>query len=133
MKKAQEINISLIKEFEKRMCIVNIMIIMLLIWSMMLKNVLLIHLENLTKLLEDAKKPLHPSSKMTKLSFLVSLYNLKARSGWSDIGFTQLVEFLIDIFLEKNNIPLSIYSAKKKKKNYIHIHRVQKQNTCISK
>ena len=39
------------------------------------------HSKKLTKLLEDAEKPLYPSSKMTILSFLVRLYNLKDRNG----------------------------------------------------
>ena len=41
------------------------------------------------RLLEDAEKPLYPGCmKYTKLSALVKLYNLKARYGWSDKGFS---------------------------------------------
>ena len=41
------------------------------------------------KLFDDAKKPLYPGCrKFTKLFTLVKLYNLKARYGWSDKGFS---------------------------------------------
>ena len=44
------------------------------------------------KLLEDAEKPLYPSCiKFTKLSALVKLYNVKARYGWSDKSFSDLL------------------------------------------
>ena len=43
----------------------------------------------LGRLLEDAEKPLYPRCmKYTKLSALVKLYNLKARYGWSNKGFS---------------------------------------------
>ena len=39
-------------------------------------------------LLEDAQKPLYPGCRnFTKLSTLVTLYNLKARYGWTDKSF----------------------------------------------
>ena len=44
------------------------------------------------KILNDAVKPLYPGCrKFTKLSTLVKLYNLKARYGWSDKGFVELL------------------------------------------
>ncbi|KAL6335840.1 hypothetical protein AAG906_040561 [Vitis piasezkii] len=49
-------------------------------------------------LLEDAQKPLYPGCRnFTKLSALVKLYNLKARYGWSDKSFSELLSILGDI------------------------------------
>ena len=41
------------------------------------------------------------------------MYNLKARNGWSDNGFSQLLSLLEDVFLKDNDIPNSMYEAKK--------------------
>ena len=71
------------------------------------------HLDELTKMLEEAEKPINPSSNITKLSFLVKMDNLKARNGWSDNGFSQLLSLLRDVLPKDNNIPNSIYKAKK--------------------
>ena len=66
------------------------------------------------KLLEDAEKPLYPSCiKFTKLSALVKLYNVKARYGWSDKSFSDLLQILVDMLLVNNEMPLSMYEAKK--------------------
>ncbi|RVW64870.1 hypothetical protein CK203_066167 [Vitis vinifera] len=66
------------------------------------------------KLLEDAEKPLYPSCiKFTKLSALVKLYNVKARYGWSDKSFSNLLQILGDMLLVNNEMPLSMYEAKK--------------------
>ena len=59
--------------------------------------------EIFNKLIQDTEKPLYPSCrKFTKLSALVKLYNLKARYGWSDKGFSKLLG-LIDEMLPLNN------------------------------
>ncbi|RVW36288.1 hypothetical protein CK203_103040 [Vitis vinifera] len=66
------------------------------------------------RLLEDAEKPLYPGCmKYTKLSALVKLYNLKARYGWSDKGFSELLQLLGDMLPLNNEMPLSMYEAKK--------------------
>ncbi|RVW53301.1 hypothetical protein CK203_088512 [Vitis vinifera] len=66
------------------------------------------------KLLEDAEKPLYPSCiKFTKLSALVKLYNVKARYGWSDKSFSDLLQILGDMLPVNNEMPLSMYEAKK--------------------
>ncbi|KAL6320534.1 hypothetical protein AAG906_007613 [Vitis piasezkii] len=66
------------------------------------------------KLLEDAKKPLYPSCiKFTKLSALVKLYNVKARYGWSDKSFSNLLQILGDMLPVNNEMPLSVYEVKK--------------------
>ncbi|KAL6347804.1 hypothetical protein AAG906_026333 [Vitis piasezkii] len=69
------------------------------------------------RLLEDAEKPLYPGCmKYTKLSALVKLYNLKARYGWFDKGFSellQLLQLLGDMLPLNNEMSLSMYEAKK--------------------
>ena len=69
--------------------------------------------DELAKMLEEAEKSIYPGSNITKLSFLVRMYNLKARNGWSDNRISQLLSLLGDILLKDNNIPNSIYEAKK--------------------
>ncbi|XP_050160368.1 uncharacterized protein LOC126633878 [Malus sylvestris] len=65
------------------------------------------------KLLEDAEKPVYPGSNFTKLSTLVRLYNIKAKNGCSDKLFADLLEFLGVLLPQKNEIPPSVYEAKK--------------------
>ena len=67
----------------------------------------------LSKILEEVDKTIYLGSKITKLSFLIRLYNLKARNGWSDNKFSQLLSLLENILLEDNNIPKSVYEVKK--------------------
>ena len=65
-------------------------------------------------LLENAQKPLYPGCRnFTKLSALVKLYNLKARYGWSDKSFSELLSILGDMLPLNNELPLSMYEAKK--------------------
>ena len=53
-------------------------------------------------------------SKFTKLSFLVRIFNLKARYGVSDKGFLDILEFMGEDFPEyRDNIPKTAYEAKK--------------------
>ncbi|KAL0561595.1 hypothetical protein IC582_002029 [Cucumis melo] len=66
------------------------------------------------KLLIDAKKPLYERcKKYTKLSTLVKLYNLKVRYGWSDTSFSELLKTLKEILPTTNELPNSLYEAKK--------------------
>ncbi|KAL0551725.1 hypothetical protein IC582_010814 [Cucumis melo] len=66
------------------------------------------------KLLIDAKIPLYEGyKKYTKLSTLVKLYNLKVRYGWSDISFSELLKTLKEILPTTNELPNSLYEAKK--------------------
>ena len=66
------------------------------------------------KLLEDAEKLLYPSCiKFTKLSALVKLYNVKAQYGWSNKSFSDLLQILGDMLPVNNEMPLSMYEAKK--------------------
>ena len=70
--------------------------------------------DKLTKMLENTKKPIYSILNITKLSFLIRMYNLKARNGWSDNGFSQLLYLLGDILTKNNNILNSMYEAKKR-------------------
>ncbi|KAL0560574.1 hypothetical protein IC582_000983 [Cucumis melo] len=66
------------------------------------------------KLLNDVEKPLYKGcTKFTKLSTLVKLYNLKVRHGWSNTSFSELLKALKDILLSPNDLPRSMYEAKK--------------------
>ncbi|XP_019168110.1 PREDICTED: uncharacterized protein LOC109163850 [Ipomoea nil] len=65
-------------------------------------------------LFDNAEKPLFPgSTKFTKLSGVLKLYNLKAKNGWSDKSFTGLLELIKDMLPGDNELPNSTYEAKK--------------------
>ncbi|XP_024042011.1 uncharacterized protein LOC112099137 [Citrus clementina] len=83
--------------------------------------------------LEDAEKPLYPGSKHSKLSSLMKLYNIKGLYGWSDSGFSVLLEVLNEILPNDNSLPKSMYEARKIMKllglDYEKIHACR--NDCI--
>ena len=65
---------------------------------------------SLVKLLANAMKPLYSgSTKHIVLSTLVRLYNLKAKHGWSDNSFFELLSLLADILPDPNDMPRSTY------------------------
>ena len=49
----------------------------------------------LTKMLEKSEKPIYPGLNITKLSFLVRMYNLKTRNGWSDNELIFSIVFIV--------------------------------------
>ena len=54
--------------------------------------------ELFSRLLQDAEKPLyHGYRYFTRLFALIKLYNLKARFGWSDKIFLELLQILRDM------------------------------------
>ncbi|XP_023756442.3 uncharacterized protein LOC111904991 [Lactuca sativa] len=66
------------------------------------------------QLFEDSEKPLYVGcTKFTKLSAVLKLLNLKANNGWSDKSFTSLLEILHEMLPEQNELPISLYQAKK--------------------
>ncbi|KAI3496562.1 hypothetical protein L1887_38927 [Cichorium endivia] len=70
--------------------------------------------EKFQQLFEDAEKPLYTGCmKFTKLSAVLKLFNLKANNGWSDKSFTELLEILHEMLPENNELPISLYHAKK--------------------
>ena len=82
-------------------------------------------LENFEELLDDTKKLLYPNcKKCIKISTLIKLYNLKAKFGWSDKSFTELLELICDILLTPNEIPTSTYETK----NILCTHGMKYEN-----
>jgi hypothetical protein len=63
---------------------------------------------------DESKKPLYPGcTAFTKLSAVLKLLNLKADSGWSDKSFTSLLQLLREMLPNNNELPCTIYQAKK--------------------
>ncbi|KAA0061183.1 transposase [Cucumis melo var. makuwa] len=68
----------------------------------------------LDTMFDDAKKSLYLGcKKFTKLLALVRLYNLKVRYGWSNTSFSKLLFIISDLLPDNNEIPTSLYVAKK--------------------
>ncbi|XP_057806813.1 uncharacterized protein LOC131021574 isoform X3 [Salvia miltiorrhiza] len=66
------------------------------------------------RLLEEAEMPLYfGCDGFTKLSATVKLYNLKAKYGWSDTSFTDLLMLIGEMLPKDNVLPSSLYEAKK--------------------
>ena len=62
----------------------------------------------------DVEKPLYSGCiNCTKLSALIKLYNLKTCFKWSDKSFLELLEMLGNMLPINNELPLSMYEAKK--------------------
>jgi len=63
---------------------------------------------------DDSVTKLYPScSSFSRLSTILWLFNIKARNGWSDKSFTELLKLLHEILLEGNTLPTIHYEAKK--------------------
>ena len=63
---------------------------------------------------DDSLTELYPGClSFTRLSAVLWLFNMKARNGWTDRSFTELLEFLHQILPEGNTLPTSHYEAKK--------------------
>jgi len=64
---------------------------------------------------DDSLTELYPNcSSFSRLSAVLRLFSMKARNGWTDRSFTQLLEFLHKILPQGNNtLPTSHYEAKK--------------------
>jgi hypothetical protein len=71
--------------------------------------------KKLKQLLVNMKTPLYPScnERYTKLSTSLKLLQLKATHHWTNKGFRELLEVLVDMFPEGNQIPRTTYEAKK--------------------
>ncbi|XP_074356133.1 uncharacterized protein LOC141695821 [Apium graveolens] len=69
-------------------------------------------LENLVR---DSKKLLYPgcNNEYTRLSTTLKLCKMKVKNGWTDRSFTELLKLLRDILPPNNELPTSIYEAKK--------------------
>uniref|UniRef100_A0A151UG77 Transposase-associated domain-containing protein n=2 Tax=Cajanus cajan TaxID=3821 RepID=A0A151UG77_CAJCA len=72
------------------------------------------HAQMYETMCNDLEKPLYPNcTKFTRLSGILRLFNLKARNGWSDKQFTELLELLKKMLPEGNTLPNRNYEAKK--------------------
>jgi len=85
-------------------------------------------------LCKDKEKPLYPGcTKFTRLSVVLKLFNLKAKNGWSDKSFTELLRLLTEMLPEGNTMPNRYYEAKKilcpMGMEYVKIHACP--NDCI--
>ena len=66
------------------------------------------------KLEIDSKKPLYLGcTTFTRLSGVLALVNLKARFGWSDKSFIELLVLLKNMLPEESTLPKNHYEAKK--------------------
>jgi len=63
---------------------------------------------------DDSVTELYPGcSTFSRLSTELQLFNIKARNGWTDKNFAELLELFHQILLEGNTLPSSHYEAKK--------------------
>ncbi|CAM8895743.1 unnamed protein product [Rhodiola kirilowii] len=88
----------------------------------------------LESLKNDSELPLYEGcSKYTRLSATLKIFNLKAKNGWSDVSFTELLTLVKDMLTEDNTLPNRCYEAKKVMWrmgiNYEKIHACP--NDCI--
>jgi hypothetical protein len=75
-------------------------------------------LENFREMKQTAIDPLYKDAgkcqkHWTMLHFNLQLLMLKARHGWSDTSFNDLLRILADTYLEGNKVPANTYRAKK--------------------
>jgi hypothetical protein len=62
----------------------------------------------------DKDNPLYPGcTNFTRLSAVLKLFNLKAKNGWTDKSFSELLELLTQMLPEGNTLPNRCYEAKK--------------------
>jgi hypothetical protein len=70
--------------------------------------------EKLKQLFNDSEKPLYTGCEnFLKLSAVLKLFNLKSNHGWSNKSFTDLLVVLHDMLPEGNELPVSLYQARK--------------------
>jgi len=63
---------------------------------------------------DDSVTKLYPGcSSFSRLSTILRLFNIKARNGWTDKSFTELLELLHQILPQGNTLSTSHYEAKK--------------------
>ncbi|XP_010236269.1 uncharacterized protein LOC100830214 [Brachypodium distachyon] len=67
------------------------------------------------KLVEDANTPVYDNAGINNnvLEVTLELLRIKAKSGLSDKGFTEMLSYLATVFPESNKLPKSTYEAKK--------------------
>ncbi|WVZ17517.1 hypothetical protein V8G54_010499 [Vigna mungo] len=64
--------------------------------------------------INDSEQPLYPGCiNFTRFFATLKLFSLKARNGWTDKSFTELLELLKEMLPENNTLPIRNYEAKK--------------------
>nr|GEV48740.1 hypothetical protein [Tanacetum cinerariifolium] len=72
------------------------------------------NVKKLQQLFVKVEKALYIGCKtFTKLSFVVKLFDLKAKKKCNEKSFTTLLELLLEAFLEYNELPVLMYQTKK--------------------
>jgi len=63
---------------------------------------------------DDSEKTLYPGCRsFTRLSATLRLFNIKAKNGWTNKSFSELLELLHLMLSEGNTLPTRHYEAKK--------------------
>ncbi|XP_076912614.1 uncharacterized protein LOC143570978 [Bidens hawaiensis] len=71
-------------------------------------------LDKLKNIFDDSEKPLYTGClKFSKLSAVLRLFNIKTKHGLSDTSFTDILEVVHEMLPEDNELPVSLYGAKK--------------------
>ncbi|GJY90775.1 ulp1 protease family, C-terminal catalytic domain-containing protein [Tanacetum coccineum] len=71
-------------------------------------------MEKLQQLFVESEKPLYAGcTNFTKLSAVLQLLTVKAEYGLSDVGFNKLLELFNKMLPKNNELPTSMYQAKK--------------------
>ncbi|RYR46094.1 hypothetical protein Ahy_A07g031843 [Arachis hypogaea] len=65
------------------------------------------------RLMRDYEQSLYPDSGISRLSFIVKLFQMKYRYGWSNNSVDALLLFLKSIFPKENSCPTLFYDARK--------------------
>ncbi|XP_015948906.1 uncharacterized protein LOC107473833 [Arachis duranensis] len=63
--------------------------------------------------MRDYEQSLYPDSGISRLSFIIKLFQIKCRYGWSNNSVDALLLFLKSIFPKENSCPTSFYDARK--------------------
>ena len=69
--------------------------------------------EVLDKIMDDVDTPLYPGCSTSRLSSTLSLFNLKAKNGWTDKSFTELLKLLREMLPANNTLSEWKYDTKK--------------------
>ncbi|CAH9129540.1 unnamed protein product [Cuscuta epithymum] len=64
-------------------------------------------------MVDAARIPLYSTSSFTKLSAVLKLFHLKAKHGWSNVSFTELLTLIQEMLPEGNTLPDTTYKARK--------------------
>ena len=84
-----------------------------LIWFNLFKNNLVMHQIPSTLCLMTWRNPYTQDVRNSQSYQPSRLYNLKVRYGWTNTSFSELLSIISDLLPDNNEIPCSLYEAKK--------------------